>query len=403
MSPVQKKYTQLNLQKNLKFATKSIRSGYVPTSELSHGEPLHLTSAYHYESSQHAANLYTLQEEGYIYTRLHNPTTAIFEERMAALENTEAALATATGMAAINLTFLSLLESGDKVVCAKQVYGGTEQLLSVTFEKFGIKTIWVDGSNLEDWQKAVEVHKPKIVFFETPTNPTLTVIDIQKIAEIAKENHATSIVDNTIATPALQNPSNYGIDIIIHSATKYIDGQGRAMGGVICGKKDFIDKTRTIEHRNTGASISPFNSWLFLKGLETLEIRMERHSQNALVIAEYLESHPRVKKVNYPFLKSNPEYELAKKQQKAGTGLLSFEVDSYERGKNLIDKVKLISLVGNLGDTKTIVGHPASTSHQQLGEEKRQQSGISSELVRLSVGLEDPTDLIEDLEQALEG
>jgi O-succinylhomoserine sulfhydrylase len=402
MSPVQKKYNDLN-QKKLKFATKGIRAGYTPTSELSHGEPLHLTSAYHYESSEHAAKLYTLQEEGYIYTRLHNPTTAIFEERMATLENTEAALATATGMAAINLAFLSLLESGDTVVCARQVYGGTEQLLSVTFQKFGVKTIWVKGGNIDEWKKAVKEHKPKVVFFETPTNPTLTVIDIQKISDIAKANQAVTIVDNTIATPALQNPIDFGVDIVIHAATKYIDGQGRAMGGVICGKKDFIDKTRTIEHRNTGASISPFNSWLFLKGLETLEIRMEKHSQNALIIAEYLESHPKVKKVNYPFLKSNPDYELAKKQQKGGSGLLSFEVDSYQRGKDLIDKVKLISLVGNLGDTKTIVGHPASTSHQQLGEEKRQQSGITPELVRLSVGLEDPTDLIEDLEQALEG
>jgi O-succinylhomoserine sulfhydrylase len=402
-SKVAKKYQELNHRRDLGFSTRGIRAGYIPDDSLSHSEPLHLTSAYHYESSDHASALYRLEEEGKVYTRLHNPTTDIFEARIASLEKTEDALATASGMSAITLVFLSFLSAGETVVCAKQVYGGTQQLLNVTLAKFGVKTVWIDGTKIDEWEKAIIEYKPKLVFFETPTNPTLSLVDIEKVVKIAKRVGSKTVIDNTLTSPASQTPADFGVDIIVHAATKYIDGQGRSLGGVICSTKEIIGRIRTIELRNTGPAISPFDSWVFLKGLETLEIRIEKHSQNALRIAEFLEKHPKVKNVNYPFLKSHPQYELAKKQQKFGGGLLSFEVDSFETGKNLVDSVKLISLVGNLGDTKTIVGHPASTSHQQLGEEKQREAGITPELVRLSVGLESVEDLIKDLDQALGG
>ncbi len=402
-SKVAKKYQELNNRKDLGFSTRSIRSGYVPDDSLSHSEPLHLTSAYHYESSDHASALYKLEEEGKVYTRLHNPTTDIFEARIASLEKTEDALATASGMSAITLVFLSFLSAGETVVCAKQVYGGTQQLLNVTLAKFGVKTVWIDGTKIDEWERAIIEHKPKLVFFETPTNPTLSLVDIEAVVKIAKRVGSKTVIDNTLTSPASQTPVDFGVDIIVHAATKYIDGQGRSLGGVICSTKEIIGRLRTVELRNTGPAISPFDSWVFLKGLETLELRIEKHSQNALRIAEFLEKHPKVKNVNYPFLKTHPQYELAKKQQKYGGGLLSFEVESFNVGKNLVDTVKLISLVGNLGDTKTIVGHPASTSHQQLGEEKQREAGITPELVRLSVGLESVEDLIKDLDQALGG
>lgn len=401
MSNTQAKYQNLHKQTDLGFSTRSIRFGYIPDETLSHSEPLHLTSAYHYESSDHAARLYKLEEAGKVYTRLHNPTTDIFEARIASLEKTETALATSSGMSAITLVFLSFLSAGDTVVCARQVYGGTYQLLTVTLAKFGVKTIFVDGTDLAQWEQAISQHQPKLVFFETPTNPTLSVVDIQMVVDTAKKHQVLTVIDNTLTSPASQTPADFGVDIIVHAATKYIDGQGRVLGGVICSRQEIIDKIRTIELRNTGPAISPFDSWVLLKGLETLELRVEKHSQNALKIARFLESHPKVKKVNYPFLESHPQYQIAKKQQKYGGGLLSFEVLSYQAGKDFVDKVKLISLVGNLGDTKTIVGHPASTSHQQLGEQKQREAGITPELVRLSVGLENVEDLIADLEVGL--
>lgn len=396
---VQQKYENANFQNHQE--TKAIRGGYIPGPDLSHSEPLHCTSSYHYKGSEHAVRLYTLQEAGNIYTRLQNPTTDIFEKRMALLEGTEAGLATASGMAAINLTLTQLLQAGDHVVCANEIYGGTSQLLSVTLKKFGIETTFVSLANSEEWEAAVQ-DNTKVFIFETPANPVLMIGDIEALVTIAKKHNITTVIDNTIATPVLQQPLKYGVDIIVHSATKYIDGQGRAIGGVVCGSQAFIDGLRTVSLRNTGPCLSPFDAWIFLKSLETLAIRMEAHSKNALKIAQFLENHPKVKKVNYPFLESFPQYELAKKQQKHGGGLLSFEVDTVEQGAKIINSVELISLVGNLGDAKTIIGHPASTSHQQLSEEDRSKAGIAPGLLRLSVGLENAEDLIADLENVLE-
>lgn len=395
---ISQKYTEAKLQNG--FATKAIRAGYIPGPELSHSEPIFVTSAYHYENADYAAELYRGEIPGNVYTRIQNPTTDIFEKRIASLENAEAGLATASGMSAISLTLLHLLSAGDNIVAAQEVYGGSNQLLRVSLPKFGITTTFVKGEDLAQWEAAI-TPATKIIFFETPTNPTLTLVDIRKVCEIAKAKGILTIVDNTIATPALQNPINLGVDIVIHSATKYIDGQGRAIGGVICGKRDLLNQIRAISLRNFGSCLSPFDAWIFLKGLETLELRMEKHSANALAIAQFLSAHPRVKKVNYPFLPSHPQYELAKSQQKAGSGLLSFEVENLATGRNLIDSVKLISLVGNLGDTKTIIGHPASTSHQQLSVADAAASGITPGLIRLSVGLESVEDLVADLTQAL--
>jgi len=396
---VQTKYEKANFQNHLE--TKAIRGGYIPGPELSHSEPLHCTSSYHYQDSEHAVRLYTLQEPGNIYTRIQNPTTDIFEKRVALLEGTQAALATASGMAAINLTLIELLKAGDHVVCAKEIYGGTSQLLSVTLKKFGIETTFVSLADSNAWESAVKTNT-KVFIFETPANPVLTLADIETLVNIAKQHKITTLIDNTIATPVLQQPLKYGVDIIIHSATKYIDGQGRAIGGVVCGTQEFIDSLRTVSLRNTGACLCPFDAWIFLKSLETLPIRMEAHSRNALKIAKFLENHSKVKKVNYPFLKSFPQYALAKKQQKLGGGLLSFEVDTVQQGAQIINSVELISLVGNLGDAKTIIGHPASTSHQQLTEETRLAAGIAPGLIRLSVGLENVEDLIADLGNVLE-
>lgn len=395
---VQKKYKNAHFQNHQE--TKAIRGGYIPGPDLSHSEPLHCTSSYHYKGSEHAVKLYTLQEQGNIYTRIQNPTTDIFEKRMALLEGTEAGLATASGMAAINLTLTQLLKAGDHVVCAKEIYGGTSQLLSVTLKKFNIETTFVSLADSEEWEAAVQPNT-KVFIFETPANPVLTLADIEALVTIAKKHKVTTIIDNTIATPILQQPLKYGVDIIIHSATKYIDGQGRAIGGVVCGTQAFIDTLRTVSLRNTGPCLSPFDAWIFLKSLETLAVRMEAHSKNALTVARFLENHPKVKKVNYPFLESFPQYKLAKKQQKFGGGLLSFEVAGVKEGAKVINSVELISLVGNLGDTKTIIGHPASTSHQQLSEESRLEAGITAGLIRLSVGLENAEDLIADLENVL--
>lgn len=397
---VQQKYETANFQNH--FETQAIRAGYIPGPELSHSEPLHCTSSYHYKGSEHAVRLYTLQEAGNIYTRIQNPTTDIFEKRIARLEKMEAGLATSSGMSAISLTLFHILKSGDHVVCAKEIYGGTNQLLSVTLKKFGIKTTFVALDCPEEWEQAV-TNETKVFIFETPANPVLKIADIEALATIAKKHDVTTVIDNTIATPALQNPADYGVDIVIHSATKYIDGQGRAIGGVVCGAQEFIDSLRTITLRNTGPCLSPFDAWLFLKSLETLAIRVEAHSKNALKVAQFLENHPKVKRVNYPFLESFPQYDLAKKQQKHGGGLLSFEVETVEQGAKIINSVELISLVGNLGDAKTIIGHPASTSHQQLTEEERLAAGIPSGLVRLSVGLENSEDIIADLTNVLRG
>jgi O-succinylhomoserine sulfhydrylase len=395
------KYQKAELQNG--FETKAIRTGYTPGPDLSQSIPLFMTSSYHYESTEHAAELYTGQfakEEGLIYSRIENPTTAILEKRIAALENGEAALATASGMAAIHLVLTELLKSGDHVVCAQEIYGGTSQLLKTTLLKFGIKTSFVDSTNEANFEQAIQKNT-KLFILETPTNPTLNVIDLEKISAIAKDHKITTIVDNTVATPALTKPLDYGIDIVVHAATKYIDGQGRALGGLVVGKKDFIFQLMHVSLRNTGGCLSPFNAWLFIKGLETLKLRIDKHSENALKIANWLADHPKVKKVNYPFHPSHPKYAIAKKQMKGGSGLLSFELESYEAGKKLIDSVKLISHIGNLGNSESIIAHSASTSHQQLSEEERLKSGITPGFVRMSVGLESADDLIADLDQAI--
>ena len=398
---INQKYNKLQSELKKK-STSLVRAGYIPGEDFSHSEPLFLTSGFHYASANHAKKLYAGEKvSGKIYTRVSNPTTEIFEKKLAVSENCEAALATSSGMSAIFLTIISQISSGESIVCAQEIYGGTEQLLLKTLSKFGVKSFFISGKKAENWKIAAEKYKPKIFIFETPSNPTLSICDLEKISEIARDKNIITICDNTVTTPVIQNPKIFGIDLIIHSATKYIDGQGRCIGGAICGDKKIIESIRENEMRNVGNALSPFNSWIFLKGLETLEIRMKKHSENAEKVCQFLEKHPKVNKIHYPFWKKNPQIEIAKKQQKMGGGLLSFEVCDFETGKKLINSVKMISVVGNLGDTKSTIGHPASTSHSQSSSEVLEKSGITPNLIRMSVGIENYEDICLDLEQAL--
>ena len=415
--------------------TQALHAGYEKDTQSTMAVPLYMTTAYEFRDVEHAANLFALKELGNIYTRLNNPTTDVFEKRFAQLEDGEAALATASGMSAIFYAIANCAEAGDNIVCASQLYGGSLTQLSHTLKRFGIEARFFDVHNVDEAKKLVD-DKTKAIFFETLTNPSIDVADIQPLADLANEFGIISIVDNTVATPILCQPFKYGIDVSVHSASKYTTGQGLAIGGVLVERKNLVEKIKAnprYKHfnepdesyhglvyvdvplpiftlrarlsllRDLGAVISPFNSWLYIQGIETLSLRMKEHSSSALKVATYLEQHPKVLKVNYPGLKSNSNYENAQKYFKNGasSGLLSFEVSSLDEAKTIVDKTKLFSLVVNIGDSKSIITHPASTTHQQLSESELKACGVPSGLIRLSIGLEDSVDLIKDLEEAL--
>jgi len=415
--------------------TLAVHAGYERDKQGTMAVPIYQTTAYAFRDTEHAADLFALKEVGNIYTRLMNPTTDVFEKRFAALEDGAAAVGTASGMAAIFYAVANAAEAGDNILVAKQVYGGTTTLSGHTIKRFGIETRYFDVTNPSEIELLAD-EKTKIIIFESITNPSIDVADIESIVAIADKYGILTCVDNTVATPILCKPLSYGVDIVVHSTSKYTTGQGLALGGIIVERKGLVGKikgNRRYAHfnepdasyhglvytdqplplftlrvrlallRDLGGAPSPFNSWLHIQGLETLPLRMRQHSNSALAVAEFLESHPKVKKVNYPGLKSSPHYVLAQKYFKNGmaSGLLSFEVESREEAQKIADATNIFSVVTNIGDSKSIITHPASTTHQQLSAQELVDAGVPGGLIRLSIGLEDTEDLIADLKRAL--
>ena len=417
------------------FDTIAVHGGqYIDKETYARAPPIYQTTSYVFKDTQHAADLFSLKIEGNIYTRIMNPTTAIFERRMALLEKGIGALATASGQAAETIAILNITKPGDEIISSSDLYGGTYNLFNVTLRRLGINVKFVDQRDPNNFKKEIN-EKTKLIFAETLGNPRLDVLKITEISEIAHENNIPLVVDNTVTTPYLINPISYGADIIIHSATKYIGGHGTSIGGVIIdsgsfnwstkkfselntpdlsyhglifteafGKAAFIARARVVLLRDIGPALSPFNAFLFLQGLETLPLRMKKHCENALQIANFLKDHPKIQWVNYPGLSDHPSHYLAKKyfNNKGFGGLISFGIKGgTKEGIKFIEHVKLFSHLANIGDAKSLCIHPASTTHQQLSREERISTGVTDDLIRLSIGIEDPNDLIEDLDQAL--
>lgn len=379
----------------LAFDTLAVRAGMTPTNEGEHSEAMFLTSSFTFGSAAQAAARFGGTETGNIYSRFTNPTVRTFEQRLAALEGGERAVATSSGMAAILATLLAFLSAGDHVVCSRAVFGTTNVLFEKYFKKFGVSTTFVDLSDLNDWKAAIQP-KTKLFFLETPSNPLCEIADIGAISALAHQHGILVAVDNCFCTPALQKPLALGADLVIHSATKYLDGQGRALGGAVVGSHKLLEEVYGVV-RTCGPSMSPFNAWVFLKGLETLRLRMEAHSANALALATWLAEQPQVKQVNYAGLPSHPQHDLAAKQQRAFGGVLSFVVQGEREGAwRFMDGTKIMSITANLGDTKTTITHPASTTHGRLSLEAKAAAGISEGLIRIAVGLEDINDLKAD-------
>jgi len=381
--------------------TQAVRAGQKRTHEQEHSDPIFATSSYVFNSAAEAAERFSGKVPGNIYSRFTNPTVRAFEQRLAALEGGERCIAVASGMAAIASTGFGLLKTGDHVVCSRGVFGNTTILFQNYFAKFGVTTTFVDLTNYEAWEQAIRPNT-RFLFVETPSNPLTQIADIRRLADIAHAKGALLVVDNCFLTPALQKPLALGADIVIHSATKYLDGQGRCVGGAIVGSLDLLDKEIYPYLRTGGPTMSPFNAWVFLKGLETLAIRMRAHSESALELAQWLEQQAWVERAHYPGLASHPQHELGKLQQKSGGGIVSFEVKG---GKDaawaLIDSTQMLSITANLGDAKTTITHPATTTHGRLTEQERAAAGISDGLVRVAVGLEAVEDIKQDLSRAL--
>ena len=416
--------------------TKALHEGYIKDSQGTMAVPIYQTTAYEFEDVEHAADLFALKKLGNIYTRLNNPTTDVFEKRFASLEGGEAALATSSGMSAIFYAFANVAEAGENILCAKQLYGGSLTQTAHTLKRFGIEARFFNVHDPKELESLID-EKTKAIFFESLTNPSIDVADIEALTKIANKYNILTIVDNTVATPVLCRPFEWGADITVHSTSKYTTGQGLAIGGILVERKGLNEKLKNNPRyahfnnpdasyhgliytetelpaftlrarlsllRDLGAVVSPFNSWLFIQGMEHLALRMREHSRNALMLAEFLEAHPKVKKVNYPGLKSNPNFDNAQKYFTDGlcSGLLSFEVESLEAAQKIVNATKLYSLVVNIGDSKSIITHPASTTHQQLSHEELVACGVPEGLIRISCGLESAKDLIDDIAQALD-
>ncbi|MFC4182481.1 homocysteine synthase [Saccharococcus thermophilus] len=422
-------------ERKLQPETLAVHAGQVPDpTTLSRAVPIYQTSSFVFNDSQHAADLFSLKEEGYIYTRIINPTTDVFEKRVAALEGGVGALALSSGQAAVFYSIINIASAGDEIVSSSSIYGGTYNLFAHTLPKFGITVKFVDSTDPKNFERAI-TNKTKALFAETIGNPKCDVLDIEAVAEIAHHHSIPLIVDNTIPSPYLLRPIDFGADIVVHSATKFIGGHGNSIGGIIvdsgkfdweksgkfpeftkpdpsyhgliyteaAGEAAYITKARVQLLRDLGAALSPFNSFLFLQGIETLHLRLERHSQNALEVAKFLEKEEAVESVSYPGLESHPSYELAKKYLPKGQGaIVTFEIKGgVEAGKKLIDSVQLFSHLANIGDSKSLIIHPASTTHQQLSSEEQLAAGVTPGLIRLSVGTEAIDDIIYDLKQAI--
>ena len=386
----------------LGFSSLAVRAGQKRTSEGEHAEPIFPTSSFVFQSAAQAAARFSEKEEGNIYSRFTNPTVRIFQERLAALEGGESCIATASGMAAILATCLSLLKSGDHIVSASSIFGSTVSLFSNYLSKFGISTTFVPLTDITAWTSAIRP-ETKLLYLETPSNPLTELADIQELATLAHANECLLLVDNCFCTPALQQPLKLGADLVIHSATKYLDGQGRCVGGAVIGDTRRVGKDIYGFLRTAGPTMSPFNAWVFLKGLETLKLRMAAHSANALRLAQWLEEQPMVDRVYYPGLPSHPQYQLACSQQSGFGGIVSFEVrGGKEAAWKVIDATQLISITANLGDTKTTITHPATTTHGRLTQQERDAAGIRDNLIRISVGLEEEEDVQLDLQRGLQ-
>ena len=386
---------------DLHLATLAVRAGQVRSAEGEHSEPIFTTSSYVFGSAAEAAARFVDGGRGNIYSRFTNPTVRCFEERLAAMEGGAACVATASGMAAILSMCMALLKSGDHIVCSESVFGSTIGLINRYLVKFGVEVTYVGLDTVDVWRDAIR-HNTKLFFLETPSNPLSAIGDIRGIAEIARSNNIILAVDNCFCTSALQRPIDLGADLVIHSATKFLDGQGRCVGGAIVGSEQMVGKEVFGFLRTAGPCMSPFNAWVFLKGLETLELRMRAHSSAALELAQWLESQPQVVKVHYAGLKSHPQHELATRQQSAFGGIVAFEVKGERAGAwAFIDAMRVMSITANLGDAKTTTTHPATTTHARITPEERQRAGINEGLIRISVGLEDPRDLQQDLQRGL--
>lgn len=380
------------------FETLAIRAGHDRTNEAEHAEAIFPTSSYVFKSAAEAAARFSGTEPGNIYSRFTNPTVRTFENRLATLEGAERCLATSSGMAAITATFFGILKSGDHIISSSSIFGVTNVLMENFLKKMGIEVSYVDLVDVQSWKDAIQ-DNTRLLFLETPSNPLGDIADIREIADLAHANNALLVVDNALCTPALQQPLKYGADIVIHSATKFIDGQGRCMGGAVLGSEAVVGTDVFAFLRTAGPSMSPFNAWVFLKGLETLKLRMNAHSISALAIAQWLEKQPSVKKVYYCGLKSHPQYALAQKQQSGFGGIVSFEMKDKKAAWKVIDSTQMLSITGNLGDTRTTITHPATTTHGRLTPELQVAAGINEGLIRLSVGLEDIEDIKADLER----
>jgi O-succinylhomoserine sulfhydrylase len=388
--------------------TLAVRTALEPSQWGEHSEALYLTSGFIQPDSETMAHRFANPQEGYTYGRTSNPTVTSFEQRLAAMEGTEAAIGAATGMGAILMLCMGLLKAGDHVVCSRSVFGSTLNLFGKEFAKFGVESTFVSQTDVNEWKRAIKPNT-KLLFAETPTNPLTDVCDIAALADLAHNAGALLVVDNCFCSPALQRPVEFGADLIIHSGTKYLDGQGRVMAGAVCGPSKIIVDVLAPIVRTAGMTLSPFNAWVVLKGLETLGIRIQAQSANALALAQWLESHPNVARVYYPGLKSHGQHELAMKQQSgSGAAVVSFDVKGSspdERRKNafhVIDSTQVLSIATNLGDVKTILTHPATTSHGRLSEEQRQAAGIGQGLIRMAVGLEHIGDVKADLSRGLD-
>ncbi len=387
--------------KNFGFETQAIRNQLERTQYLEHSVPLYLTSSFVFEDAEDMRASFADEKDRNIYSRYSNPNNNEFVDKVCQMEGAEAGFAFASGMAAVYSTLAALLDSGDHIVSAGSVFGATHSLFVNYFPKWGIETTYFDINQPDSIENYIRPNT-KILFAESPTNPAVDIIDLELLGDIAKKHNLILIIDNCFATPYLQQPIQWGADLVIHSATKLMDGQGRVLGGITVGNKELIQKIYLFS-RLTGPALSPFNAWVLSKSLETLSIRLDRHCENALKIANFLEQHPKVNLVKYPFLKSHPQFDIAQKQMKAGGNIVAFEIKGgIEAGRDFLNKIKLCSLSPNLGDTRTIVTHPASTTHSKLSVEERLAVSITDGLVRVSVGLETVEDVIGDLEQALD-
>lgn len=388
------------MDKSQKFETQAVRTQIPGTHAQEHATPMYLTSSFTYQDAEEMRAAFAGENDKNIYSRFSNPNTKEFVDKICLMEQAEAGYAFASGMAAVFSTFAALLSSGDHILSCRSIFGSTHTVFNKILPKWNINTTYVDINDTDSWAGAI-TDSTKLLYVETPTNPGVDLVDLEWLGKFAKEHSLILVVDNCFATPYLQQPITYRADLVIHSATKFIDGQGRVLGGITVGKKLLIDEIYAFS-RSTGPAMSPFNAWVLSKSLETLAVRMDRHCDNALKLAQFLETHPQVNWVKYPTLPSHPHFEIAKKQMRAGGGIVAFGIKGdLETGRKFLNAIEMCSLTANLGDSRTIVTHPSSTTHAKLTEEERQLVGISPELIRVSVGLEHIDDIVKDIEQAL--